>query len=117
MQINIIKLIIVFFLLIGSSSSFSGEEVVFQPSERNKHNYIPKDGVIPNDSTAIKIAIAILEPIYGVDKIASEVPFSAVLSNGVWVVKGSAKKGVEGGYAVVEMSQVDGRIYRISHGK
>ena len=32
---------------------------------QNKHSYKPKDGYVPNSATAIKIAEAVLIPIYG----------------------------------------------------
>ena len=68
--------------------------------------------------TAIKIAVAIWEPIYGEDQIAREKPYRARLdTNGVWVVEGSLPQGRLGGIAVAEIAKNDGRILRVSHGK
>jgi hypothetical protein len=83
-----------------------------------KHNAIPRvAGVVRDEATAIKIAVAVWEPIYGAEKIAAEKPFRATLANGVWTVQGSLPKGWKGGVALAEISKADGRIIRISHGK
>ena len=74
-------------------------------------------GVVPDDATAIKIAVAVWEPIYGADKISAEKPFRATLTKGVWTVQGSLPEGMKGGVALAEISKADGRIIRISHGK
>ncbi|HEY6528589.1 MAG TPA: NTF2 fold immunity protein [Cellvibrionaceae bacterium] len=46
-------------------------------------SYRPKNGYVPNEETAIKIAIAVWEPIYGKNKITSEKPYKVNLKNGV----------------------------------
>ena len=86
-------------------------------ADEARHNAIPKTGAVPNEATAIKIAVAVWEPIYGADKIADEKPFRATLADGVWTVQGSLPKGWMGGVALAEISKADGRILRISHGK
>lgn len=87
-------------------------------ADEPKHNAMPRTvGVVPNEATAIKIAVAVWEPIYGADKIAGEKPFHATLTEGVWTVQGSLPKGWVGGVALAEISKADGRILRISHGK
>ena len=87
-------------------------------ADEPKHNAMPrKAGVVPDEATAIKIAVAVWEPIYGADKIAAEKPFRATLAQGVWTVQGFLPKGWVGGVALAEISKADGRIIRISHGK
>lgn len=59
---------------------------------------------------------------YGEGKIKAERPFRAVLSNGVWHVRGSLPRlfraiGGKGGVASAEINMEDGRILRIQHGK
>ena len=86
--------------------------------ESTKHNYKPKTGYVPNAETAIKIAVAVWESIYGEERIASEKPYKATLVNGVWVVQGSLREEhTLGGVAVAEISKDDGRVLRVSHGK
>lgn len=86
-------------------------------AEEPKHNAIPKGGVIPDEVTAIKVAVAVWEPIYGAEQIAKEKPYRATLANGTWTVQGSLPKGRVGGVVLAEISKADGRILRISHGK
>lgn len=87
-------------------------------AEITKHNYKPKDGYVPDAKTAIKIAVAVWEPIYGAKNIAEEKPYRSQLgTNGIWTVEGSLPKGSAGGVAIAEIAKDDGRILRVSHGK
>lgn len=87
-------------------------------AETTKHSVKPKDGFVPDAKTAIKIAVAVWEPIYGEDQIAGQKPYRARLdTNGVWIVEGSLPKGYLGGVAIAEIAKEDGRILRVSHGK
>ncbi len=81
------------------------------------HNVIPKEGYVPNKSVAIKIALAVWEPIYGQSKIKSEAPYKANLDKGIWVVTGSLLKGWKGGVALINIDKMSGKILRVSHGK
>ena len=87
-----------------------------------QHNYRPATGYVPDEETAIKIAIAVWSPIYGKERLENEKPFNAILRNGIWYVSGSlpkAEKGeiIVGGVAEAEIAEDDGRIIRVSHGK
>jgi hypothetical protein len=86
-------------------------------SASQKHSYVPPNGFVPDEKTAIRIAEAVWSPIYGEDKIRREEPFVASLKSGVWTVQGSLPKGWVGGVAIAEISKSDGRILRVSHGK
>jgi NTF2 fold immunity protein of polymorphic toxin system component len=106
----LISLIAVCFISILPIASYS--------EEPQKHNVKPAAGYVPDEETAIKIAIAVWSPIYGKDKIDAEKPYKAILKDGVWYVSGSLPKGyVKGGVAEGEINKDDGRIIRISHGK
>jgi hypothetical protein len=88
----------------------------------SQDNYVPEDGYVPSEDVAIKIAVAVWEPIYGADKIAKEKPFHAKIADGVWTVegslpKGALAKGMKGGVALAKISKADGRIIRVIHGK
>jgi len=72
---------------------------------------------VPNQETAIKIAVAVWEPIYGANEIAGEKPYQARLTNGVWIVEGTLPKDVVGGVAEARIAKNDGRILKVSHGK
>ncbi len=90
-------------------------------AESDKMSYKPKDGYVPDTVTAVKIAEAILTPIYGEKIINKEKPFNAELKDGVWVVKGTLNppggKIRFGGVAIVEISKSDGMILHVGHGK
>jgi hypothetical protein len=82
-----------------------------------KHNVKSAEGYVPDEATAIKIAVAVWEPIYGANHIAGEKPYHAALHDGVWTVTGSLPKQMLGGVAIAEISKQDGRILRVSHGR
>jgi hypothetical protein len=74
------------------------------------------DGIVPNAQTAIRIAVAVWEPIYGAAPIAAQKPYRARLEKGVWIVEGTLHSDL-GGVAVAEISKSDGRVLRVSHGR
>jgi hypothetical protein len=80
-----------------------------------ENNYKPKDGYVPDAETAIAIAVAIWNPIYGKKQIEEEKPFKASLSNGVWTVHGSLPEGCVGGVAIAEISKDDCKVLRVIH--
>jgi hypothetical protein len=77
----------------------------------------PKEGYVPDERTAIRIAEAILVPIYGAEQIKSELPLSAKLRDDVWVVTGNLPAGADGGVAEVRISKRTGEILGVTHGK
>ncbi len=81
------------------------------------HRVKPVAGFVPDEATAIKIAEAVLIPIYGEEQITRERPFQATLNGKTWVVRGTLHGGGFGGVAVAEISKEDGRILRVSHGR
>jgi hypothetical protein len=78
-------------------------------------NVRPKDGYVPNAATAVTIAVAVFEPIYGEASIARHKPYRASLADGVWTVRGTLPAGFAGGTAVAEIAKDDGRILRVFH--
>jgi hypothetical protein len=81
------------------------------------HNYKPAVGYVPDKETAIAIAVAVWNPIYGKVNIEKKKPFKATLKGGIWYVTGSLPFGWAGGVPEAEISKDDGRILRVSHGK
>ncbi len=77
---------------------------------------IPERGFVPDEKTAIKIAEAILAPIYGDQQVAGERPFHAVLVGGIWSVEGTLHSDL-GGVATVRLRRKDGAILSVIHGK
>lgn len=67
------------------SSSCSSEQL-----GQNRQSIAPKgpaNGYVPDATTAMKIAEAVLIPIYGQGQIDSEHPLHAVLKDDVWTVE------------------------------
>jgi hypothetical protein len=96
------------FVTLAVRLSFAGEQ---------EHGVKREAGFVPDEKTAIAIAVAIWSPIYGEKKIQKEKPFKAVLRGEVWTVEGTLPKGSIGGVAIAEISKDDARILRVSHGK
>lgn len=86
------------------------------PTASQQHSYRPKDGFVPDEKTAIRVAEAVLTPIYGEKQIKSEEPFSAKLHSGTWIVSGTIAEGVEGGVAEIKISKRDGTVISVTHG-
>ncbi len=81
------------------------------------HSYIPPNGFVPDSVTAVRIATAVWNPIYGEQDIRGERPYRASLHDGIWTVEGTLPKNSPGGVAIAEIAKQDGRIIRVSHGK
>ena len=80
--------------------------------------FIPDEGIVPNEETAIKIAEAIWLPIYG-DNIYTKQPFIAEYDekSRTWYVHGSLSENTPGGVPEIKISKQDGKIIYINHGK
>ena len=89
----------------------------FSVDDLKPHTVIPKEGLVPNEQTAIAIAVAIWIPIYGQQNIDKQKPFKAWLKDGVWHVAGNLPKNMVGGVAIAEIQKTDAKVIRVSHGK
>lgn len=81
-------------------------------------------GLIPNETTALKVAEPELIHAYGASVIASERPLTAGLSGGIWIVSGTlyctdgnggTTTHCVGGVATAHLSKSDGRVVEIFH--
>jgi hypothetical protein len=79
--------------------------------------YQPADGFVPDQATAIAIALAVWEPVYGKKNVAEEAPYQATLKNGRWTVTGTLPKGSVGGTATAVIDKINGRIIKMYHTK
>ena len=95
-------------------------------STNKSHGYRPTGGFVPDSQTAVKVAEAVLIPVYGEKQIRSEEPFTGQLKGDVWTVEGTLRcpdgKGgfttdCSGGVAVVKLSKADGRVLFMMHYK
>jgi NTF2 fold immunity protein len=67
----------------------AGFAVLLLLTAAHAQSYAPKEGFVPDSATAIKIAEAVLIPVYGKEKIESDRPFKATLESGVWTAMGT----------------------------
>ena len=94
-----------------------------QTVKLDAQGYTPPSGYVPDPATAVKIAEAVLVPVYGEKKIVSERPFKTTLDGHVWTVAGTLYCGdgesemCAGGTATVKLSKDDARILFMIHYK
>jgi hypothetical protein len=82
---------------------------------------------VPDEATAVQLAEKALAKVYGKEKVDSERPFAATLSDGIWHVAGTLyckdKHGkvirgrCVGGVAMAYIRQSDGRVLKTGHTK
>jgi NTF2 fold immunity protein len=90
-------------------------------SELTAQGYKPASGYVPDAETSVKIAEAVLTPVYGLKQVEAERPFVARLKKGEWTVTGPLQcpkdQVCDGGVAEVRISKADARILYMFHGK
>ncbi len=90
---------------------------IAQASDQPFSPYHPARGYIPDQETAIAVAVAVWKPIFGAATIEHEKPYSATLKDGVWHVEGSLPEGFVGGVANADISKDYGTILSVYHTK
>ena len=117
MRVGVILVISAFALGVLSTAQGQRRSKMPSPDEvaQRTPSYKPKDGFVPDAATAVRIAEAVLIPIYGEQKVASERPFKATLQDGVWTVVGTLPPNFMGGTALVRIAKADGRILYLIH--
>ncbi len=91
--------------------------------EYGDHNVLNTKDAVPNKEIAVKIAEALLIPIYG-EKVLEQRPFNCLLvDESIWFISGTLAKcspdeGVRtGGVAYVILQKKDGKVLKITHDK
>ncbi len=90
-------------------------------SPQEPRGVLPKSGFVPDAATALKIADAVLIPVYGEAVVHSERPFKAVLKRDAWIVTGSVPcdghrgAACPGGAAEVRISKKSAQILFMTH--
>jgi len=120
MLMQIKKLYILLMLAALTVSNFASADTAASKMLKESENtpgFQPKEGMVPDTATAISIAVAVWNPIYGEKEIALEKPYNATLKSGLWTVTGSVPGGWVGGVATAVISKKDGRIIKVYHTK
>ena len=83
----------------------------------NHKTTFPLAGVVPTEETAKAIALAVAIPIWGKDKVDSELPLRAGLRGNVWTVIGHPHLhgGETGGELVIQLDKRTGAILSFLH--
>jgi hypothetical protein len=76
---------------------------------------LPSGGIVPDKLTAVKIAEAVFEPIFGAEEVSEYLPYHAQLKNGVWTVYGTLKRGSRGGTPQLTIQKKDGKVIEVWH--
>lgn len=102
-------------LVLACTFSFAQDPALGVPK-----SVVPKNGFVPTATVAVAVAEAVLIPVYGKQQIASERPFKAELSGGVWDVNGTLHcvppdSPCPGGTAQVKISKKTGEILFMTH--
>jgi hypothetical protein len=87
------------------------------PSENVPKIFECNDGVVADKETAIRIAEAILSPVYGEEAIREQRPYQVTVKDGKWTVDGTASPGHVGGRFHIAILQSDGRVLEIGYGR
>ena len=96
----------------GNLTNYSGtNEDVNMMSNLLQRN----EGIIPNEETAISVAIAIWTPIYG--DVSRAKPFVANYNeeDGYWEVRGTLPENMRGGVPIMRINRRDGKILYVNH--
>src|SRR5258707_10465198 len=104
-MVNRLTAITIFLLLILSSIEING----------SNRNPLPSNGIVPDEVTAVKIAEAVFQPIFGAEEVAKYLPYHAQLKDDVWTVYGTLKRGSLGGTPQMTIQKKDGRVIEVWH--
>ncbi|MFT5113251.1 MAG: hypothetical protein ACI8P9_002579 [Parasphingorhabdus sp.] len=77
----------------------------------------PAAGYIPDEKTAIAVAVAVWNAIYGDEEIALQEPYQATQENGAWLVNGTLSPGLRGGTAYAVIDKASGKIISVHHSR
>ena len=71
---------------------------------------------MPDESTAVRIAEAVLAPIFGVEEVAKWRPYHAQLDKtGSWTVYDTLPRGSRGGTPMLKIKKRDGKVLDVWH--
>jgi hypothetical protein len=119
---KVIILCILIFIAVISISAISDQgdltlQEIAPHENRPGKLFLPENGCIPDEKTAIHIAEIVWLSVYG-DSIYKRKPFRAeLLGDSLWIVAGSLQPNMLGGVPYIEIQKKDCKILGIGHGK
>jgi hypothetical protein len=119
---NILVTWLVGAVLLGSAiaQSVASDADMIEYDRRLAENHktvFPAAGVVPDAETAKSIALAIAIPIWGKDKVTSELPLRAGLNGNVWTVIGNPhlQGGEMGGELIIQLDKRTAAVLSFLH--
>ena len=114
---NIWSSVLIILLIILTFASYQ----FFGKNKMGEHEYIPPNGYVPDENTALKIAEAIWLPLYG-KEIYDEKPFTVELKDSlIWIVQGTLVQrppyNIRGGVAYIEIQKSNCKILKVGQGR
>jgi len=107
-------------LLLACSQLWLPVAAADSPTENQqdaRYSITPKNGFLPNSETAEGVAELILSSIYSRERILRQKPYQTSLRDGVWTVEGTRPANQLGGTFLIQLSQADARVIRVTHEK
>lgn len=104
-------------VLIVTIGFIDNAQAVDNSRMQQTHSYIPANGFVPDEQTAIAIAEAVLAPIYGKQAIEAQKPYQVARTGDIWTVRGTLPRDRLGGEFLIEISKQTGQIMRVTHSK
>lgn len=96
---------------------YAEKELKKSLSDSLLHNVVGSRILIDKEENAIKIAEAILFPIYTEENIVRQRPYESYRINNYWVISGTLPTRYLGGTFLIILDARDGKVIRITHGK
>jgi hypothetical protein len=76
---------------------------------------LPKEGLVPDKETAIKIAEVVLFRLYGEENIIAQRPYKVKQEDDIWWISGTIKQGQFGSVFNIAISKQTGAILHLEH--
>lgn len=105
------------------SQDFSNKDSIYSkvsslPDYIEYDGYTPKEGFVPNEFIAIKIAEIILFNLYGKEEIIDQRPYNILLKdNTTWCIEGYLPQNMLGGVVYIEIDKMTGEVLKVLHTK
>jgi hypothetical protein len=76
---------------------------------------LPKEGLVPDKETAIKIAEVVLFRLYGEENIISQRPYKVRQEDDTWWISGTIKENMFGSVFNIAISKQTGAVLHLEH--
>jgi hypothetical protein len=105
------------FIALAQSPTPSGSPIQDQPNDSVSAYQVPlpKEGLVPDKETAIKIAEVVLFRLYTEPEITWQRPYSVKLEKDVWFISGTMPHDMMGSVFKIAISKQTGEVLHLEH--